>query len=189
MITTDGYREKSSDTIIFMCIIEKVTAIGRVTAIGYWPAIECNIYITHAVCQVSSVTLVFLSFVAFVIAHVLSHTYQIHSNFFCWNRELNKVYFVIVRYSLSSKIPRLWNCEKFWRQKKIKQQEEKEHPYNYQVYCMKVEKDRSLNNWHWDTIPIIPRNCSFVLPLMRKGQNLTLANMRSACSVFLGIKR
>ena len=44
MITTDGYREKSSDTIIFMCIIEKVTAIGRVTAIGYRPAIGCNIY-------------------------------------------------------------------------------------------------------------------------------------------------
>ena len=33
MITTDGYREKSSDIIIFMCIIEKVTAVGRVTAI------------------------------------------------------------------------------------------------------------------------------------------------------------
>ena len=45
MITTDGYREKSSDTIIFMCIIEKVTAIGRVTAIGYRPAIGCNIYL------------------------------------------------------------------------------------------------------------------------------------------------
>ena len=44
MTTTDGYREKSSDTIIFMCIIEKVTAIGRVTAIGYRPAIGCNIY-------------------------------------------------------------------------------------------------------------------------------------------------
>ena len=44
MITTDGYREKSSETIIFMCIIEKVTAIGRVTAIGYRPAIGCNIY-------------------------------------------------------------------------------------------------------------------------------------------------
>ena len=43
MITTDGYREKSSDRIIFMCIIEKVTAIWRVTAIGYWPAIGCNI--------------------------------------------------------------------------------------------------------------------------------------------------
>ena len=40
MITTDGYREKSSDTIIFMCITEKVTAIGRVTAIGYRPAID-----------------------------------------------------------------------------------------------------------------------------------------------------
>ena len=45
MITTDGYREKSSDTIIFMCIIEKVTAIGRVTAIGYRPAIGCDMYI------------------------------------------------------------------------------------------------------------------------------------------------
>ena len=45
MITTDGYRGKSSDTIIFMCIIEKVTAIGRVTAIGYRPAIGCDIYI------------------------------------------------------------------------------------------------------------------------------------------------
>ena len=44
MITTDGYREKSSDTIIFMGIIEKVTAIGRVTAIGYRPAIGCNKY-------------------------------------------------------------------------------------------------------------------------------------------------
>ena len=47
MITTDGYREKSSDTIIFMCIIEKVTAIGRVTAIGYRPAIGCNMYFGH----------------------------------------------------------------------------------------------------------------------------------------------
>ena len=47
VITTDGYREKSSDTIIFMCIIEKVTAIGRVTAIGYRPAIGCNMYNTE----------------------------------------------------------------------------------------------------------------------------------------------
>ena len=27
-----------------MCFIEKVTAIGRVTAIGYRPAIGCDIY-------------------------------------------------------------------------------------------------------------------------------------------------
>ena len=40
---TDGYREKSSDRIIFMCFFEKVTAIGRVTAIGYRPAIGCDI--------------------------------------------------------------------------------------------------------------------------------------------------
>ena len=47
------YREKSSETIIFMCIIEKVTAIGRVTAIGYRPAIGCNIYIKHVcVCYI-----------------------------------------------------------------------------------------------------------------------------------------
>ena len=45
MITTDGYREKSSDTIIFTCIIEKVTAIGTVTARGYRPAIGCNMYV------------------------------------------------------------------------------------------------------------------------------------------------
>ena len=44
-IITDGYREKSSDRIIFMYFIEKVTAIGRVTAIGYRPAIGCDIYI------------------------------------------------------------------------------------------------------------------------------------------------
>ena len=42
--STDGYREKSSDRIIFMCFIEKVTAIGRVTAIGYRPAIGCDTY-------------------------------------------------------------------------------------------------------------------------------------------------
>ena len=28
-----------------MCFIEKVTAIGRVTAIGYRPAIGCDIYV------------------------------------------------------------------------------------------------------------------------------------------------
>ena len=32
-----------------MCIIEKVTAIGRVTAIGYRPAIGCNIHTTFVV--------------------------------------------------------------------------------------------------------------------------------------------
>ena len=41
---TDGYREKSSDRIIFMHIIEKMTALGRVMAIGYRPAIGCDIY-------------------------------------------------------------------------------------------------------------------------------------------------
>ena len=45
VIVTDGYREKSSDRINFMCIIEKVTAIGRMTAIGYRLAIWCNIYV------------------------------------------------------------------------------------------------------------------------------------------------
>ena len=30
-----------------MCFIEKVTAIGRVTAIGYRPAVGCDIYFYH----------------------------------------------------------------------------------------------------------------------------------------------
>ena len=43
VIITDGYREKTSDRI--MSIIEKVTAIGRVTTIRYRLAIRCNLYI------------------------------------------------------------------------------------------------------------------------------------------------
>ena len=39
MITTDGYREKSSDTIIFMCIIEKVTAIDRFQVSHFRPVV------------------------------------------------------------------------------------------------------------------------------------------------------
>ena len=70
----------------------------RVTELTSQTAIELqinnqNINSTYALWQASPVIVVSLSFIPFVVVHVLSHTptYQIHSIFFCWNRKLNKV--------------------------------------------------------------------------------------------------
>ena len=44
-----------------MCFIEKVTAIGRVSAIGYRPAIGCDIYFPKRVFADNSVCLLLKS--------------------------------------------------------------------------------------------------------------------------------